>query len=120
MAIEAAAPRPIIIGNDHTMELSGVVDENGVPVDMSTFAVTWFLRAQASSTDALLEVAGTVAGTYNIDPAINTQVMRATLTDDQTGALAQGVRHYAWKRMDGNNEVDLAYGPQVVLRTASR
>jgi hypothetical protein len=62
MAIEAAAPRPIIIGNDHTMELAGVVDEAGVPVNMSAFAVTWFLREQASSTAALLEVSASVAG----------------------------------------------------------
>jgi len=114
MAIETDLDdAPIIIGNDHTPRLTGLVDGDGAAITDWTgwTSVKWFLRTSPNNTTALAEKSATRVG--------NTWV-GDLLTDTETELLAPGTRHYSWKRMDAGLEADLAYGKQPVVRTASR
>lgn len=112
---------PIVIGNNHIVEINHITDADGAELDTSSWTtVTWFLRATASASAALLQKTATRSGSYSATPSLNTQKWTAALTDAETDALAVGWRAFAWKRMDPGNETDLAYGSLEVVRTASR
>lgn len=112
---------PIVIGNDHIIEIQHITDADGAELDTSGWTeVTWFLRLTPRTTAALLAKSLTRSGTYSATPSSNTQKWTATLTDTETAALAAGVRAWAIKRMDDGSETDLAYGEIEVRQSASR
>jgi hypothetical protein len=112
------ASRPIIIGNDQTAELIPVVDANGDCVDMSSWTIVFVVRATPTGS-TLLSITASVSGTYNADPAVNTQKATAIIADTDTDGLTAGLRFYAWKRTDSGSETDLDYGLIRVVNTAS-
>lgn len=121
MAIKANAEDPIIIGNDHQVKLENVIGEDGQPFDMSAWgSVKWFLRRRTTDTVELFAKTAGLIGVFDTDPAVNSQAWVATLTDLETETLTSGKYFFAWKLMDDGIETDLAYGEQLVVRTASR
>ncbi len=112
------AARPIIRGNDHTAELTEILDADGAQVNAATWTITFVVKATPSGS-ALLTYTATVSGTYNADPAVNEQKAVVTITDTDTDALTPGLRYYAWKRTDAGFETDLDYGLIRVVDTAS-
>lgn len=93
-----------------------------VPVDVSGFSFAWLLRTGDKATgDPLLEkstAAGiSIVGTYDADPAVNTQCVRVQLEDTDTAAadgsavvIEPGGYRYSLKRMDAGAETIYARG----------
>jgi hypothetical protein len=85
------------------------VDADGNLLDMSGWTIH-FVAAGLTKT-------ATVSGTFNSDPAINTQVATVTLTAAETVDLQATTYPYSWKRVDsGYNDV-LVYGSWPVQQT---
>lgn len=112
-------------GEDWPIELS-VADESGVPVDMSGWSVRFMVKRRLSvaDDDALIDKSTgdglTISGTYDADPAVNTQVISGTIEDEETDGIKPGTCHFEWKRTDEGFERVLGSGLIVIARGASR
>jgi hypothetical protein len=88
------------------------------PVNVTGWTFTFILRKGDKSVDpALLTKAATIEGTYNADPAVNTQIVVVALADTDTAAadgtsvtLAPKVYRYSLKRTDSGAETIYARG----------
>lgn len=75
-------------------------------------------RVQDDDADALIAESGVVSGTFNADPAINTQKITVTIDDDDTDTeVDPGDAHWELKRTNTGSEVVLAFGT-ITLRRA--
>lgn len=87
--------------------------------DISGYTLTFMVKRNKSDADgsALFSGAATVSGTYNSDPATNTQIATATIADtDLPTSTTAGQVHWALKRTDAGAEQILAYGRMLLLR----
>lgn len=111
----------LIVGEDKKLELH-VLDEDGVPIDVSEWSLPakFMVRKKDASEVLLLEKDTEVVGEYNVDPEVNTQRLRVTLTDDDTNDVSDGkaatLRH-GWKRMDPGSETVFCRGPFVLEKS---
>ena len=120
----------IFIGEDKQIRFPVYDDDNdGIPLDVSGYAMTWILRKKDTASDPALLTkttgAGiTVTGTFDVDPDVNTQRVVVTLADTDM-ATDLGVviipplkYRYSLKRTDAGSETILAFG-NFVLREAT-
>jgi len=100
----------LFVGEDKTFILE-VLDTAGIPVDMSTWSVSFVVRKQDNSPDpAIFDKSASITGVYNAVRATNTQRAVATLTDTELDTVSAKSYRHSWKRMDANAETVLAYG----------
>lgn len=81
--------------------------------DVTGYATNFMVKRRMSDTDAtaLISLSGTVSGTFNAAPAVNTQKITVTLVDTDTDLeIAPGVAYWELKRTDAGFEDVLAYG----------
>lgn len=102
----------LLMGEDKDVELE-VLTRGGVPVDVAGWTTALVISAKVG-TSALFTIAGAVSGTYDADPAVNTQIITFELTDTQTETLTASEYAYSAKRTDAGSERVLAYGKLIV------
>lgn len=86
-------------------------------LDVSAFVLSWKL-SRGGTTGLVTKTSGsgiTVAGTFNADPAVNTQVVRVAIDDvdtqpDTGPALTSGNYVHELKRTDAGLEAVLSHG----------
>jgi len=106
----------IFQGTDVTIEFTVLNDAETAAVDVSSWALSWMLKKSKSHLDADAKITKTtvsgitVAGTFNSDPTINTQVVRVAILDTNTETLASGSYFHELKRTNADNEAILSYG----------
>lgn len=110
----------LFVGEDKKFRLA-VKTPLGVPVDITGWAIWFYVRNKDSSPDPpIFSKLASVTGAYNSDPLINTQRAEVVLTDTEMNTVTQKVYRYSWKRMDDDSETVLAYGDFTVERATAR
>src|SRR5262245_21667791 len=87
--------------------------------DVTGYNTNFMVKRNIDDADgaALITVAGTVSGTFNANPALNAQKIRATLVDTDTDTEIQpGVGHWELKRTDAGLEEVMGYGSMDLRR----
>jgi hypothetical protein len=87
--------------------------------DITGWTISFMIKRNIEDADgaALVLANGTVSGTFNASPAVNTQKFRVTLVDTDTDTeVAPGVAHWESKRTDAGFEEVLAYGSMDLRR----
>lgn len=118
----------VFIGEDKTLSFT-VLDADGVPMDISGWALAFIVRSKDTSTGTpvLTKTTSsgiTITGTYNATPASNTQRAVVSLVDtdtaenDGTVIIKPAKYRYSLKRTDSGSETILAFG-NFVLREAT-
>lgn len=94
--------------------------------DITGWALSWKLRRKKPDADpALLTKATggsgiTITGTFNADPALNTQRAVVTIADTDTDGLGAGSYWHELKRTDAGSETVLAQGIAVLKQPVHR
>jgi hypothetical protein len=110
----------LYVGADQSVELT-VYQEDGVtPQNVAGWATTLDIRKSDTAPAAKLSVSGSVSGTYNADPEVNTQVITFALS---ASALASTVlpgddpalRYSIW-RTDSGHKTPLRFGSVIFTR----
>lgn len=116
-------------GNPTAAEIAAVT---AIPQDVSGWSLAWTLRKKLTGAAMIEKLTGSpggiaITGTYNVDPAVNTQRVEVTLADTDTYDpdaspavnLKAGSYVYALKRTDDGEETVLAYGKFKLLQAAA-
>jgi hypothetical protein len=103
-----------------------IVDKNGIPVNVATWAIAWQLRKptlfykdgyrrmldyDAAAINKTTSSGVAVEGTYNVDPAQNTQLVVVTLDKTDSVNLTAGDYEFELWRTDDGFEQSLEDGP---------
>lgn len=91
--------------------------------DVANYHANFMVKRYAKDTDAeaLLTSTATVTGAYDDDPAVNTQRLTVTLTDDSTDEeITSGLAYWELKRTDSGSEAVLAFGTIQLKRAVHR
>jgi hypothetical protein len=108
------------LGNDKAFDFTVYRDKSKSQIrDVSGYTLSFMLKRGKSDADgaALYSGSATVTGTYNIDPAANTQKAVAQLSDtDLPVSTTAGQVHWELKRTDAGSETVLAYGRMLLIR----
>lgn len=112
MAIETALQ--LVIGRDKVYRLTIYTDQTRtVCVQLGGFTLTWMVKRHISDADGAALITKPnipVSGTFDPDPAFNTQVATVTIEDSDTDALTPGIAYWELDRVDPGFEVQLAFG----------
>lgn len=114
------------VGEDKKLRFTIYADaQQTACVDVSGFAVSWKLGTAAGTTGtvSITKTSGNgigVAGVFNADPALNTQVIEVTVDDVDTqppsgDGVAPGTYYHELKRTDEGLEQILAKGTVTLL-----
>jgi hypothetical protein len=103
----------LFVGEDKSVRLE-VLDTDGVPVDLTGWAVRFLVLSQSGS--VLIDETAAITGVYSATRSANTQRAVVTLTDTEMN-IPDGTHRHSWKRTDDGSETILAYGNCVVERT---
>lgn len=112
-------------GEDWPIELS-VLDDDGVPVDISGWSVRFLIkrRLRDADADAIIDKSTdddlSISGTYNADPDVNTQVVTGTIADTETDGVVPGLCYFEWRRTDDGYERVLGDGVVRIARGVAR
>lgn len=116
------ATEDYFLGEDKILDFE-VYDNTGAAIqDITGWAMRFRLRKQLDGDPIVFtKTTGgsgiTITGTYNSDPATNTQRARVTIDDTDTDNLQPGNYPYNLWRTDSGSETVLAYG-YVTLKAA--
>ena len=102
----------LFTGEDKTIEFE-VLDENDAPIDLEAWGAVnlrFVMRKTVKATDAMLDLAVTISGTFNAVRASNTQRAVVTIVDTATTGFKAGSYPYSLKRLTDSSETILAYG----------
>jgi hypothetical protein len=101
----------LFVGEDKIFKLFPVLDVNGVPVDMTLWAIIFDVRQKDTSPDpALLSKSAVILGAYNVDPLLNTQYAQVVVTSNDMNQFKEKTYRQSWKRTDTGFETDLEWG----------
>lgn len=127
MAIEANISRSHhwFCGEDKVFSYTVYQADGTTPEDVTGWTFDWALRRRNDDADpAVLEktsVSGiSITGTYNADPAQNTQRVEVTIADTDTEDLPAGPYRHSLKRTDDGSETILSFGNAVLQRATAR
>lgn len=127
--VDLGADGDLFIGEDLRIDLE-VIDQSStvnpatgapvppaswVPLDVgSGYTFQFDLREEPTAASPKISVACSIIGTYNASRAVNTQRVRATLTDDDTAVANLGANGglywYSFKRTNDGAERIALYG----------
>lgn len=110
------------LGTDNSWEFTIYTDPDDRTTirDVTGYTTNFMVKRYLSDADgsALLTASGTVSGTFNSDPSVNTQVVTVTVADTSTDTeIVPGTAHWALKRTDDGSEKVLAFG-MITMRRA--
>lgn len=106
----------LVLGNDHQYILHVKNRLETAAIDIALWTLSFMVKRDLNDADADALITKTVgsgiviSGTYNADPAVNTQRATATIDDDDTVDLDEGLVYFEWKRMDAGFETPLSRG----------
>lgn len=113
-------------GEDKKIQFPIFEDDDETPKDVTGYAFAWIVRRRDDDADPPVlqktSDSGSIAivGTYNADPAQNTQRVEVTITDTDTESLAAGTYRHSLKRTDDGSETVLAFGNAYLQRATAR
>jgi hypothetical protein len=134
----------VFVGEDKTLRYTiytatataeTIADGTAECVDVGAWAVDWVLRKSDKAIDPALILKSSadspasiaITGTFNADPAINTQRIEVFLLDTDTAAqdgsdvvLPPKTYRYSLKRKDEGAETILAFGDFELLEATAR
>jgi len=106
-------------GEDKRLQFVIYADASRAEVaDASGFALSWKLASALGGTALVTKTTGSgisVSGTFNADPALNTQVVEVAVDDTDTDGLTTGTLWHELKRTDAGLEAVLAHGRATIL-----
>jgi hypothetical protein len=133
MAIEfnVTEAHEFFLGEDKFIDLAIFDEDEVTPLDVTGMSLEWNMRKKDNSPDPPLLVKqlsnGTLSiiGTYNINPAINTQRVRLKFVPADTWATPQVIKaHIAYrhslKRLDSTMKNILSYGSITFMQATER
>lgn len=103
----------LFIGTDFSFQFVILDSTETAVIDVSTWAMSFMIKQDSRDADAaalFTETAIVVTGTYNSDPAVNTQLASVVIEDTDTTSLVAGSYFWELKRTDSGIETILAYG----------
>ena len=124
MAKETAAE--VFIGTDFTLTYTILNEPETLAIDITGWSLNWMVKKSLGKADVdatLTKTVGSgivISGTYNSNPAVNTQVATVTVADTDTDGLRAGVYKFELKRMDAGAESVLAYGDFTLTQPVHR
>ena len=114
------------IGTDHDFEFVILNDAGTQAINISGWPLSFMVKRSLGHLDAAAKVTKatgsgiTITGTYDADPALNTQKATVSIADTDTDALPAGEYFYELKRTAVSAEAVLAYGTFTMLRSVHR
>jgi hypothetical protein len=104
----------LYLGEDKHLDLE-VLDDDDVPVNVTGWTATFDMRDHAHSDQTVISRSCSVVGTYSATRALNTQRLRAALTDDDSSTGSKplfppGLYAYSFKRTTAGDETVLRAG----------
>lgn len=113
-------------GTDKRLVMTVFASDGVTPEDVATWAMSWMVKKNRKVADADALIAKTTAagsltitGTYNVDPATNTQRVRCSVSDEdlQAGEIKAGKEYYhELKRTVVGSEEVLIHGTLIFLQ----
>ncbi|MDH5244844.1 MAG: hypothetical protein OEW98_00220 [Betaproteobacteria bacterium] len=105
----------LYVGADHAVVLTVYSDTAQTTCqDIAGWTLVLDIRKTDTAPTALLSATGVVSGTFDADPAVNTQVATFTLSDDDLAAATfpgdDPTRRYSIKRTDAGFEQPVRFG----------
>ena len=103
-------------GEDHKYVFTIKNGAQTTCIDIAGWTLSFMVKQYKSDADLSAVVTKTTAagivisGTFNANPAVNTQVATVTVDDTDTIAVTDRLYSYELKRMDAGFETVLAYG----------
>lgn len=88
-------------------------------LDVSGFTTEFMVKRKLSDEDnaALVSSSGSVTGTFDPDPNVNTQLINVSIADTDTDDITPGLAYWELKRTDPGVEEVLAFGSFVMRRS---
>jgi hypothetical protein len=108
----------IFLGTDFERVFHIKNEDESASINILGWAISWMVKRHKDQADLLALLTKTTAGgalvisgSYNADPAVNTQRVTLTVADTDTDtAINEGLYHWELKRTDAGFETVLAYG----------
>lgn len=102
----------LFVGEDKTIRLKNVVDQNGALVNMTGWTCLFDVRKSDIAKDpAIFSKMATLVGVFNSDPLLNTMMWEVFLSDTELNTVKARIYRHSWKRMDDGSETVLSRGP---------
>jgi len=102
------------LGSDKALEFTVYTTAAKTAIrDATGYTTSFKVKRNVEDTDlaALITASGTVSGTFNASPTVNTQKITVTLVDtDSDTEIAPGLAYWELKRTDAGLEAPLAFG----------
>ena len=111
------------VGEDKSLPFEVYSQDEATIENVTGWAMQWVLRRVQGGDDVKLSKTTSgggvaISGTYNADPAVNTQRVTVTVADTDTQFFQPGLYMHTLKRTDAGFATVLAYG-QVFLKKAA-
>ena len=108
----------IFLGTDFERVFHIKNEDESAAINILGWAISWMVKRHKDQSDLSASLTKTtglghivIAGSYNSDPAVNTQRATLTVADTDTDtAISEGLYHWELKRTDAGFEVVLDYG----------
>jgi hypothetical protein len=118
-------PLAIVLGTDqaYSFHVRATDEKTSINIAGMTFSFMVKRLLDDADGDALLVKSGgaiSVAGTFNVDPALNGQRAAMQLADTESDGLEPGNAHWELKRIDSGFEHRVAWGPMKLIRGVHR
>jgi len=103
-------------GTDFTYPCEILNGAETAAIDISGWALSWLVKRYKADADNAALITKTtssgiaIAGSYNSDPDVNTQLATITVEDTDTTALSPGIYYHELKRTTAGSETILIYG----------
>jgi hypothetical protein len=103
------------VGEDKTIPFEVYSSDEATIEDVTGWAIQWVLRKTVGDDAIVLSkttgaASVTITGSYDADPAVNTQRVNVLISDTDTDNFQPGKYQHALKRTDDTFETILSYG----------
>ena len=119
-------PEALYLGADRTFTFHILNEAETAAINIASWSLTFMLKRTKNQLDAAALLTKTVGsgiaitGSFDSNPAVNTQRAVVTIADTDTDPLAPGMCIGEIKRMDAGFETPLALGPIELKRGVVR
>ena len=113
-------------GTDFTYPCQILNGAETAAIDISGWALSWMVKRYKADADLSALITKTtssgiaIAGSYNADPDVSTQLATITVEDTDTTTLSPGLYYHELKRTTAGSETVLIYGLFELLDTVHR
>ena len=108
----------VFTGEDKPFVFTIYEADDVTPIDINGWSLSWMLKRNQLDVDANALITKSTAlgsilitGTWNVNPATNSQRASLTLTDNELATISSRITYYhELKRVDANQETVLTWG----------